>query len=208
MTLKMDADTARRARVEEWADQQLLTPERVLILDTETTGLNTTGFDEIIEVCVMDATGKVLFESLCQPQDINRPEIGTDIHGITHDMLASAPSFPQVFVSLLEVLQRAKSILVYNVGYDRPMLAATARRYSLALPHTLPWGKCVLKQYAEWHGEYDERRGDFKWQKLSTACETLRIATTQTHRAFGDCSITLEVLRALASRHFQRIAEE
>jgi DNA polymerase-3 subunit epsilon len=199
----MDAERARRATVEQWAAQQLVDPRNTLILDTETTGLMTSGYDEVVEVGVIDGNGHILFRSLCRPQSINRPSLGTEIHGITREMLQHAPSFPVVFDDLVRILRRATTILVYNPGYDRPMLTATARRYSLSLP-TLPWGTCVMEQYAAWYGQRHSRRPGFTWQRLQNACFHLQVSTHPehtTHRAVGDALATLEVIKALAARH-------
>lgn len=60
----------------------LINSDNFVILDTETTGLDE--HDEIVEVAVIDMSGKVLLNTLVNPiQPI--PYEATQIHGITND---------------------------------------------------------------------------------------------------------------------------
>jgi DNA polymerase III epsilon subunit-like protein len=75
-----------------------------VVLDSETTGLGNE--DEVIELALVHATGTVLFCSLIQPQDPQRPDLATHIHGITRQLLSSAPSFPEVWPTIQAILRR------------------------------------------------------------------------------------------------------
>lgn len=61
-------------------NKMFINRDQFVILDTETTGL--TLRDQIIEICVIDLTGKILLNSLVKPT-INIPAEAASIHGIT-----------------------------------------------------------------------------------------------------------------------------
>lgn len=86
----------------------------LLILDTETTGLE----GEIVEIGVIRTDGSMAYHSLVRPRD----EMGaTEIHGITADMVANAPTFADIEPQLRALLHGRK-VAVYNVPFDRGML--------------------------------------------------------------------------------------
>src|SRR5436853_3595937 len=113
-----------------------------IVLDSETTGLNKEKDDEIIELAIVDASGAVLFASLIQTQDSKRRDLATDIHGITQEMLAQAPTFPEVWPQIEALLQQYPNILVYNAAYDHDLLNTTARRYGYQVPKA--WWTCLM----------------------------------------------------------------
>jgi DNA polymerase III subunit epsilon len=48
---------------------------------------------------------------------------------------------------------------------------------------------CAMKAYAMWVGEWSDRRGSYKWQRL----------TGGNHRALGDCLATLQLIQKMAA---------
>jgi DNA polymerase III epsilon subunit-like protein len=52
--------------------------------------------------------------------------------------------------------------------------------------------------YAQFHGEWDRRRGSFRWQKLESAARQNGILLRNTHRACDDALLTRAVLRHMA----------
>ncbi|GHO88052.1 DNA polymerase III subunit epsilon [Dictyobacter formicarum] len=168
------------------------------MLDSETTGLDSG--DEVIELAIMSSSGAILFSSLIQPQDPNRPDLATHIHGITPAMLRDAPTFPQVWPTIKAILRRYRRVLVYNASFDRHLLSVTAQRYGYKLPSAI-WD-CLMEQYAQYHGAWSSYYQSYTWQKLSVACQRLGIPPQGSfHRATADALNALEVLRALARRH-------
>jgi len=59
-------------------------------LDTETTGLWRGDGAELVEVALMDETGKVWVDTLVKPEK-PIPSGATAVHGITDDMVKDAP---------------------------------------------------------------------------------------------------------------------
>ena len=127
-----------------------------VILDTETTGLDDGA--EIIEVAVIDAEGRVLFDSLVQPRS-PIPEEVTGIHGITNEMVRDAPTWPAV-LRKLEPLLKERLILIYNAAFDTRLINQTC-----AL-----WGIQELQLHAECVMEaFRLLQGKTHWISLASA---------------------------------------
>ena len=65
--------------------------DNCLILDAETTGLGEDA--EIVEITIIDTTGKPLINTLVKPST-PIPAEATAIHGITNEMVRHAPTWP------------------------------------------------------------------------------------------------------------------
>lgn len=93
-------------RKNSWLWPKLLNRRDVLILDTETTGLGTKA--EVIEVAVIDTTGRCLFESLSLPQG-SVSSGAYSLHGLSRERLeeAGAPAWSEIHKDLMKVLRRA-----------------------------------------------------------------------------------------------------
>lgn len=171
-----------------------------IVLDTETTGLGAD--DEVIELAIVSSSGAVLFSSLIQPQDIHRPDLATHIHGITADMLRTAPTFPEVWPIITAIFRRYRHVLVYNAAFDHRLLDATAGRYGCRLP-AATWD-CLMEQYAVYYGAWHSYYRSYTWQTLQVACTCLGVEVTgEYHRATADALASLGVLRVLASYYAQ-----
>jgi DNA polymerase III epsilon subunit-like protein len=190
--------SARQANVCAWAHCYLHQTEAWAVLDTETSGL--THRDEVIELALVDASGAVLFSSLIQTQNPQREELASHIHGITPQMLATAPTFPQIWPTIEALFSRYQHILVYNAPFDSHLLEVTALRYGYRLP-SVSWS-CLMDQYALYHGAWNDYHQSYTWQKLQVACARLGVQMDGNyHRATADALSTLGVLHALAARH-------
>ena len=167
--------------------------QNALILDTETTGLDETA--EIIEVSLIDCHGTVLMNTLVRPsQPI--PEEASAIHGITNIMVVNAPSWQQIRRHFLELVS-GRPVLIYNADYDTRIIRQTDAPYGLPLPALD--AHCAMLTYAEHWGQWDERRDNWKWQRLTAAAEQQGVIPEgQPHRALADCRMTLGIIRAMA----------
>jgi DNA polymerase III subunit epsilon len=171
-----------------WARQQF---ERgFLILDTETTGLHA-GFNEIIEVAVIDHLGKKLFESRIRPQEPekmfergSRGVCAHDIHGIDPEQLEDAPAFPQVYMKLRDIL-KGQRLIIYNREFDLSMLRGDCRRHNLPTLK-FKWDACAMEWYSQYVGE-ERYNGGYYWQSLNGG-----------HTALEDCLAVLERMKRMA----------
>ncbi len=167
-----------------------------LVLDTETTGLDDKA--EIIEIAVIDATGKVLLNTLVKPSK-PIPAEATAIHGITDEMVKDAPTWPEVNPQLCSLIS-GKTIAIYNAEYDLRLLEQTDRIWKVTPKISVtPQIVCAMHEYAEFYGQKSDR-GGYKWQKLTAAAEQQGVIIEGTpHRALYDCLTTLGVIKAMAA---------
>lgn len=166
-----------------------------LILDTETTGLGKDA--EIVEICLIDCMGKVLLNTLVKPLN-PIPAEATAIHGITNEMVASAPAWRDVY-HLFRLIAHDKTLVIYNADFDVRLIAQSTLMNRLVREPFNLRAACAMRNYANYHGQWDERRNSFKWQSLFNAAKQMNVTIEGTsHRALADCKTTLAVIIAMA----------
>jgi DNA polymerase-3 subunit epsilon len=62
---------------------------------------------------------------------------------------------------------------------------------------------CAMEAYAEFWGEWNDYHGNYRWQKLATACRQQGIGVVNAHDAMGDARMTLALLAKLAESETQ-----
>jgi Exonuclease len=168
-----------------WA-RNLLESGVFCVLDSETTGL--TPPVEFVEIAIVDASAKVLFEGTVRP--VCRIEASARrIHGHSARSLAGSPPFWEVYPDLLEALW-GRRIIVYNASYDRRVWDTAVRSLGArgALAGELPAWECAMRRYAAYVGE-PSKRGGYRNQKL----------TGGDHSALGDALATLRLIEEMAA---------
>jgi DNA polymerase III subunit epsilon len=176
------------------AEARQLIAQRPLYLDTETTGLGAQA--EIIEISIIDADGAVLFDSLVRP--FGRIELDAlRVHGITQDMVADAPLWSEVWPAV-ETLLEDHLVGIYNRDFDLRMIKQSHQR------NWIPWRLedanffCIMKLYARFRGEWDNRKGDYRWHSLEAAGRQSRIPLSNIHRTTEDARLARAVLHYMA----------
>src|SRR5919106_4110993 len=102
----------------------------IAIVDTETTGLYPGG-DRVIEIAVVRADPgqepKVWLDTLINPR---RPVAATEIHGISDEDVADAPTFEDVAPAVVDAL--CGSVFAsYNVYFDARFIREELRRVGM-----------------------------------------------------------------------------
>lgn len=171
-----------------------------LVIDTETTGLGDDA--EIVEIAVVDATGKTILDTFIRPT-CPIPAQATAIHGITDSMVMAAPLFIEAW-PLLYAIMRDKVILTYNAPYDRRLIEQSLMMHGLTRPqvraqiagsHTY---QDIMTVFAEYYGEFNNNNGGYKWKSLDFAAGYCKLQDWSKHRALGDAQTARAVLLHMA----------
>jgi len=163
-------------------------------LDTETTGLGEDA--QIVEIAIIDRDGRTLVDTLVRPT-IPVPADAERVHGITGDMLADAPTWPEVE----DEVRRAVSdrvVVIYNADYDTRLLRQTAAAHTRPPIELDAW--CAMMAYAEHVGDWDDWRDRYRWHRLTEAARREGVHLPEgmrEHRALADCRLTRGVVRAM-----------
>jgi DNA polymerase III epsilon subunit-like protein len=147
-----------------------------IYLDTETTGLSP-GYDEIVQIGIVDGAGQVLMNTLVRPVSRKSWPEAEDIHGITPAAVADAPPLSDVLPQLVEIV-RGQEVVVYNADFDIGFLPAVAE--VAASVH------CCMPAFADHYGEWDDYFGNCRWQRLTTAADYVMHDLVDAHDAVAD----------------------
>lgn len=104
------------------------------ILDTETTGLEKN--DEIIELCILNVQGVILFDKRIRP--FKRVSEGAfRVHGISDASLREgegrARSFAELWPEIFMTLRQFRRVITYNAEFDSRMLRQSAYKSDILL---------------------------------------------------------------------------
>lgn len=168
----------------------LLDRDDVLILDTETTGLDDRA--EVVEVAVVDTAGDLRFDSLVTPVGPISPDVSA-FHGITRSLLeeTGAPAWPEVHGELNALLAGACAVLAWNAPFDQRMLRQTANRHGLGWSAIAWRDLCAEDKRARPYGSH---------RLVDVAVREGVYREGPAHRAQADCRMALAVMRAVVRR--------
>ncbi|MBE5769362.1 MAG: PolC-type DNA polymerase III [Clostridiales bacterium] len=168
--------------------------EPIVVLDFETTGLNT-ATDRAIEIGAVKLVGGTVADSLSilvNPQVPLKPKI-VEITGITDMMLADKETAQTAIPKLMEFIGDAP-IAAHNAPFDAAILRSELRR--LGRDYTGP----VLDTLTLARKMFPE----MKSFKLSAVCKRLGVSLKNAHRAVHDATATALCL----ARMFKQLQEE
>lgn len=179
-----------RAASQQWA-QGLFDLPNFYVIDTETSGVGKR--DEVVQIGVIDKNGEVVIDTLVKPHKRISQEV-IDIHGITNEMLATAPTLDDLYTTL-SIKLAGTPLIAYNMDFDWRLLQQT---FTLSKLPMFKSGKrhCAMKEYARYRGTRG-RRG-YRWHKLSVAANYEKIKVVDAHTALGDVRMTLALIEKMA----------
>ncbi len=179
-----------------WSDRSYGIEDRLLseltytVFDTETTGLNPSQGDEIIQIgATRILNGKLLrsesFEQLVDPQRPLAPE-SAKIHGITSEMLRGQPTIDRVLPAF-HAFATDTVLIAHNAAFDMRFLQLkeeeTGLRFDQPVLDTLLLS-AVIQPNQESH-------------RLEAIAERLGLTIVGRHTALGDAIVTAEVFLKL-----------
>ena len=162
-----------------------ITQVKFAVLDTETTGLSPAGGGKICEIAVsVSQNGNTLqeFSTLLNPGMPMHPEV-IAIHGITNEMVATAPSFGQILPQLLTLLDGCV-LVAHNADFDLSFLRSEVAQCGLRLPEYTVLDTLKLAR----------KNGCFARNNLGMIAAALGIDAAGAHRAMADVRMTQKVL--------------
>jgi DNA polymerase III epsilon subunit family exonuclease len=154
------------------------------VVDVETTGLSPRYGDRVIEIGLVRTEGgfETTFQSLVNPCHPISPG-AMAVHGITEEMVDSAPTFGELAESLRPILDGA-TLVAHNAPFDLSFL--NAERRTLGLP-SLRNRVIDTLALARHHFQFPRN-------SLGMIAEALGIPAPVQHRALADAYTTLRVL--------------
>lgn len=109
---------------------------RIVIIDTETTGLQVFKDDRIIEIGAVEIIdGKITdnhFHTFINPDDHPISAGAQDVHGISNEFLIGKPTFEQVADLLIKFCKGADELSFYNRYFDKGALRKEFSRANLS----------------------------------------------------------------------------
>ncbi|PID50710.1 MAG: DNA polymerase III subunit epsilon [Proteobacteria bacterium] len=167
-----------------------LTELTFTVFDTETTGLNPAGGDEIIQVgAVRIVNNKLLYqESFDQLVDPRRsiPEVGIPIHGITPEMVKGQPSIHEVLPAFHTFAQDTV-LVAHNAAFDMRCLQLKEKATGIVFDHPV-LDTLLLSSLV--HPNQQSH-------KLEAIAERFNVTVIGRHTALGDAMVTAEVFLKL-----------
>lgn len=181
-----------------WQEMKNYDRSRIICLDTETTGLD--GTDEVLELAIVDGTGRILFDHRFKPDHVLCWPEAEAIHHISPEDLAEEKPLAFYYEELLEIFSKARIIMGYNIRYDLRMLRQSGIDFPNVLPgrtvgvlDIMPLAAPILNE----PGRYKK----YKWQKLTAVADYYHYKWTGTaHGAMADTMATLFI--------YEKILEE
>ncbi len=185
-----DFDLFAGSRSSRALNDRLLSDIAYTVFDTETTGLDPTQGDEILQIgAARIVNGKLLrgecFDQLVDPHR-SIPEASILIHGIRPELVRGKPSIAEVLPDFHAFI--GDTVMVgHNVAFDLRFLklkeAASGARFDQPVLDTLLLSSVVHPNEPS-HG-------------LETIAARLGVTTSDRHTALGDALVTAEILLRL-----------
>jgi DNA polymerase-3 subunit epsilon len=167
-------------------EDRLLSELSFTVFDTETTGLNPSEGDQIIQIgATRIVNSKLLkqesFEQLINPGRLI-PPAGIPIHGITQDMVRGKPDISQVLPAFYAFAQDTV-LVAHNAAFDMKFLQLQERHTGLVFNHPV-LDTLLLSAVAHPNQES---------HSLEAIAERFNITVLGRHTALGDAFVTAEV---------------
>ncbi len=185
-----DFDLFKTTELTHSMDERLLTELAYTVFDTETTGLNPSQGDEIIQIGAARIVNHKLlkqecFEQLVDPRRPIPPET-VPIHGIQPEMVVGQPTIEQVLPAFHTFAQDTV-LVAHNAAFDRRFLPLTEQQTGVRFDHPV---LDTLLLSAVVHPNPDSHR-------LEALAERFNITIVGRHTAMGDAMVTAEVFLRL-----------
>lgn len=193
MTVKLQMAERARAYLE----------ENAIIIDTETTGLDSDA--EIVEIAICDARGLLEFSALVKPTKPIPPE-ASNVHGITDEAVALARPWPQV-QNIINAICFGRTVLAYNAGFDQRMVKQSMLLCEPKIEFEPYFWGCIMEAYKAFSTDGANTRikkdgTPYKYRqtpKLIDVAKEIGYVVDEAHRAMADAKAARAVLLHMAA---------
>lgn len=164
---------------------------RYIVIDTETTGLQCYGGDEIVSIAMLELrglepTGREYIQLVNPGRPI--PELTSKIHGIHDEDVKDAPKIGEIIESIVDFI--GYGILVgHHVNFDIRFLNKSVQKHLLC-PLKHPWLDTMLLYLA-----HTGRMGKYTLEEVAGYCD---VEIRERHTARGDAMVAADVFTCLA----------
>jgi DNA polymerase-3 subunit epsilon len=181
-----DFDLFKSTDASKALEDRLLNELSFTVFDTETTGLNPSDGDQIIQIgATRIVNGKLLrqesFEQLVNPGRVI-PAAGIMIHGITQDMVSGKPPITEVLPAFY-AFARDTVLVAHNAAFDMKFLQLLEPETGLVFSHPV---LDTLLLSAVVHPNQESH-------SLEAIAERFNVTVLGRHTALGDALVTAEV---------------
>ena len=169
-----------------------------ICLDTETTGLDPAGGDEILQLSIVDSdTKQVIFDKYFKPEHKTEWVDAARVNQITPEMVKDCKPIREYYTDIQSIFDNAEEIIGYNTKFDLGFLEITAGIAPLKSVKIVD----VMQEYAECYGEWDAKNNRYKWVKLVDAGNHFGFDWDQyqAHNSLSDVFATIHVYDAMRS---------
>lgn len=101
---------------------------KIIIVDTETTGLGKT--DEILQLSVIDGLGNVLWDRYYRPLNHTSWYYAQKVNHISPEFVADKPNIAEDSEEIISLFREYELILGYNTKFDLRMLANNIQQFN------------------------------------------------------------------------------
>jgi len=137
----------------------MINPDRQIVLDTETTGMNQIGAHYeghcIIEIGAVEMINRKYTHIYIKPDRLVDPD-AIKVHGITDEMLADKPDFKTIAQDFIEYIRGAE-LLIHNAPFDVGFMDYEFRKLGLDIKTT---DICLLSMTGGQTSLFDEDHAD------------------------------------------------
>lgn len=157
--------------------------KKILVLDTETTGLDPKA-DELLQISMIDGEGATVLNTYCKPETKTEWTRAMEVNGITPERVANELSPKAYTTTIQRHINEADVIVHYNGQFDIKFLNAIG----VEIPEDKKQFD-VMKAFAPIYGE-KFKNGNYKNKKLVDAAQYFKF-NFDAHDSLEDCRATL-----------------
>ena len=180
---------AEKSRAKSAASKAVSVPQTYVILDLETTGLNS-DMDEIIEIGSVKVEDGVITDEYSQLIRIERdiPGFISKLTGIDNRALKEKGIPLSSALTSFDDFADNNTVVCFNARFDKSFLYSSAQRVNFNFPSI---------KFVDVRLAIKKIMPGLESYKLLSIAQVLNVSSGQTHRAVNDCKLLFEVISKL-----------